>query len=193
MAGRYKKGETSPHKRKEQAFKKLCIKNKLQALLDSKKDKYAFICLHQFRNHKRNKISLDSILKWTEPDCDIFPVSYGTLNKYPVLKGELESALGIYNTEVYAKKLDKTKGRRKDKRSTTGLSKDELKEKVLDVANENQMLLNNCITIYRMYMDLKSTIPEAEQNEVYYQKMLKRHAKGLKRFNLQLVVDNENE
>lgn len=192
MAGRYKKGETSPHKRKEQAFKKSCIKNKLQALLDSKEDKFSYICLNKLRNPKRNKISLDNILEWEEPDCDIYPVSYGTLNKYPVLKGELESALGTYNAEVYAKKLDKTKGRRKDKRSTTGLSKDELKEKVLDVANENQMLLNNCITIYRMYMDLKSTIPEAEQNEVYYQRMLKRHAKGLKRFNLQLVVDNEN-
>ena len=165
----------------------------LQALLDSKKDKYALLCLHQFRNHKRNKISLGSILKWTEPDCDIFPVSYGTLNKYPELKEELENALDAYNIEVYTKKIDKKKGRRKDKRSTTGLSKDELKDKVLDVANENQMLLNNCITIYRMYMDLKSTIPEAEQNEVHYQKVLKRHAKGLKRFNLQLVVDNESE
>ena len=192
MAGRYKQGETSPHKREEQAFKKSCLKNKLKALLDGKKGKYAYIYINKLRNPDRNKLSLTNILKWEEPSFDLFPVAYGTLRNYPELKGKLEDALDAYNVEIYTKKSSENKGRRKSKKSTTGLSRDELRDKITDVANENQVLLENCITIYRMYMDLKSIIPEAEQNDVHYQRILKRHAKGLKRFNLQVVVENES-
>ena len=190
MAGRYKQGETSSYKREEQAFKKSCIEKKIEVLLDGKKYKYAYIGLNELRNPKRNKLSLDNILGWTEPNWEIFPFSYGTLKKHPELMGELKSALDAYNVEIHSEKTHKNNGRRKSKKSTTGLSKEELKDKVTWVANENQMLLENCITIYLMYMELKNIIPEAEQNEVHYQRILKRHTKGLKRFNLQLVVDN---
>lgn len=193
MAGRYKKGETSPQKRIEQAFKTSCLENKLQALIDAKKKKYGYLHLSYLRNLKRNKLSLDSVLKWEEADNDIHRVSYGTLKKHPKLMSELESALDEYNTEIYGPKSPEKQGRRKSKSSATGMSKNELKDKVIAVAKENQMLLDNLIIIYRMYEDLKSTIPKAEQNEVHYQRILKRHAKGLKRFKLQLVVDNERE
>ncbi len=182
MAGRYKKGETSPQKRIEQAFKTSCLENK-----------YGYLHLNYLRNLKRNKLSLDNILNWEEADNDIHRVSYGTLKKHPKLMSELETALAEYNAEIYEPKSPEKQGRRKSKSSATGMSKIELKDKVKAVAKENQMLLNNCITIYRMYRDLKNTISEAEQSEVHYQRILKRHAKDLKRFKLQLVVENESE
>ena len=186
---KFQKGQTSESKRIEQAAKKESIENKLEQLKLAISGNYAI-----FELCKEAQLTLKDVQDWKNPHLKIIRFSYNTLKCHESFK-QIKTELANYNKLIYQTSsfVQQKKKKTQNPTATEGLSKNELKDKVKILGEENIQWLHNCILLHRMYCELKRMVPEEIQGKINYQKALARHAKAMERNGLSLVVNNGND